>query len=166
MKATAIGMFGFLVILMGIALWQGGGTFKAGLTTSARQLLSFFPVLVVAIMLAGFAQELLPQGFVEKWLSDSSGWRGIGIAWGAGIITPGGSIVGLPIIAGLYKTGVGTAVLMTYATSLATLSILRIPIEAGFYGWKLTMLRVGVSLVLPLIAGGLTLIAVRFLDTS
>ena len=81
-------------------------------------------------------------------------------------MTPGGSIVGLPLIAGLYKTGVGTAVLMIYATSLATLSILRIPIEAGFYGWKLTMLRVGVSLLLPLIAGGLTLIVVQFVDVS
>ncbi len=29
---------------------------------------------------------------------------------------------------------------MIYATSLATLSVLRIPLEAGFYGWQPTML--------------------------
>ena len=163
MKATAIGMAGFLIVMMGIALWQGDGVFKAGLTTSAKQLAGFFPILVIAIMLAGFTEVLLPKGFVENWLSDSAGWKGIGLAWLAGIVTPGGSIVGLPIIAGLYKTGVGTAVLMTYAVSLSTLSILRIPLEAGFYGWQLTMLRVGVSLLLPLIAGGLTLLAVRYI---
>ena len=166
MKATAIGMAGFLLILMALAVWQGEGAFKAGLQTSGKQLLGFFPILVIALMLAGFTQVLLPKGLVENWLSDSAGWKGIWLAWLAGIITPGGSIVGLPIIAGLYKTGVGVAVLMTYATSLATLSILRIPLEAGFYGWKLTALRVGVSLILPLIAGGLTLLAARFVSLS
>jgi len=166
MKATALGMAGFLFILMALAVWQGEGTFKAGMQTSGKQLLGFFPILVIAMMLAGFTQVLLPRGLVETWLSDSSGWKGIGLAWIAGIITPGGSIVGLPIIAGLYKSGVGVAVLMTYATSLATLSILRIPLEAGFYGWQLTMLRVGVSLLLPLIAGGLTLLALRFISVS
>ncbi len=161
MKATAIGMAGFLLVLMALAIWQG--VFKDGLQTSGKQLLGFFPILVIAMLLAGFTQVLLPRGLVESWLSDSAGWKGIGIAWIAGIITPGGSIVGLPIIAGLYKSGVGVAVLMTYATSLATLSVLRIPLEAGFYGWQLTMLRVGVSLVLPLIAGGLTMLAQRFI---
>lgn len=164
MKATAIGMAGVLVILIALAIWQGEGTFKAGMQTSGRQLLGFFPILVIALMLAGFTQVLLPKGLVENWLSDSAGWKGIFLAWAAGIITPGGSIVGLPIIAALYKTGVGVAVLMTYATSLATLSILRIPLEAGFYGWKLTLLRVGVSLSLPLIAGGLTLVISRYIS--
>lgn len=166
MKATAIGMAGFLLILMAVAVWQGEGTFKAGMQTSGKQLLGFFPILVIAMMLAGFTQVLLPKGLVENWLSDSAGWKGIGLAWIAGIVTPGGSIVGLPIIAGLYKSGVGVAVLMTYATSLATLSVLRIPLEAGFYGWQLTMLRVGVSLILPLIAGGLTLLALRLFPLS
>ena len=166
MKATALGMAGFLLILMALAVWQGEGAFKAGMQTSGKQLLGFFPILIIAMMLAGFTQVLLPKGLVENWLSDSAGWKGIWLAWLAGIITPGGSIVGLPIIAGFYKSGVGVAVLMTYATSLATLSILRIPLEAGFYGWKLTALRVGVSLSLPLIAGGLTLLAARFVSLS
>ena len=166
MKATAFGMFGFLVVLMGIAIWQGGEVFKTGLLTSASQFKSFLPVLIIAILLAGFTEVLLPQGFVEKWLSDSAGWRGIVIAWIAGIITPGGSIVGLPIIAGLYKTGVGIAVLMTYATSLATLSLIRIPIEVSFYGWHLTLIRIGVSITLPLIAGGLTLVLVKFVNVG
>lgn len=166
MKATAIGMFGFLVVLIAIALWQGNGVFKAGLATSGRQLVGFFPILIIAIALAGFTEVLLPHRFVNTRLSNSAGRRGIAVAWDAGIVTPGGSIVGLPIIAGLYKTGVGTAVLMTYATSLAKLPILRIPQEAGFFGWKLTMLRVGVSLILPIIAGGLTLIIVKFVDVS
>ena len=159
MKSTALVMAGALLLLMGLALAQG--SFREAMTTSFRQLLGFLPILVIAVMLAGFAETLLPQRLVQDLLSDSSGFKGLAVAWFAGIITPGGSIVGLPIIAGLYRVGVGTAVLMTYATSLATLSILRLPLEAGFYGWRLTALRVGVSLGLPFIAGGLTMLVMR-----
>ena len=164
MRSTALVMGGALLILMGLALAQGGGTFRDGLHTSLRQLLGFLPVLVIAVMLAGFAETLLPRRLVQDLLSDSAGLKGLALAWFAGIITPGGSIVGLPIIAGLYRVGVGTAVLMTYATSLATLSILRLPLEAGFYGWKLTALRVGVSMGLPFVAGGLTMLVLRLTD--
>lgn len=110
----------------------------------------------MAIIMAAFVETILPQDFVKNWLSEESGLRGILLAWGAGIITPGGGIVGMPLVATLYKAGASLPVLMTYLTSLVTLSFIRIPIEAGFYGWKITLLRVGVSLILPLIAGGLT----------
>tara|TARA_R110002072_G_scaffold294662_1_gene464959 strand:- start:1610 stop:2104 length:495 start_codon:yes stop_codon:yes gene_type:complete len=164
MKSTALFMAAALLILMGLALAQGGGTFREGMATSGRQLIRFLPILIIAVLLAGFMETLLPQRIVDNLLSDTAGFKGIVIAWFAGIITPGGSIVGMPIIAGLYRAGVGTAVLMTYATSLATLSLMRVPIEAGFYGWRLTALRIGVSLGLPFIAGGLTLLFVRLTE--
>jgi uncharacterized membrane protein YraQ (UPF0718 family) len=156
MKTTVIALLIALAILMGFALKQGTETFTLGLRTSGQQLLKFLPVLVIAMLIAGFTEILLPQDLVKNWLSDSSGWRGIGLAWLAGMLTPGGSLIGLPLIAALYKVGVGISVLMTYAVSFATLSILRVPLEFGFYGWRLTGIRVLVSLILPIIAGGLT----------
>jgi hypothetical protein len=59
----------------------------------------------------------------------------------------------LPLIAVLYNAGAGISVLITYSTSFATLSLLKVPLEVGFYGWRLTGLRLSVSLVLPIIAG-------------
>lgn len=162
MKATGIALLLALIVVMGLALWQGTSVFKEGLQTSTRQLLGFLPVIVIAILLAGFAEALLPKNLIENWLTDAAGYRGIAIAWLAGILTPGGSIVGLPLIASLYGAGAGRAVLVTYATSLATLSFLRIPLEVGFYGWKLTLLRITASLVLPFVAGAITLVIGRF----
>jgi uncharacterized membrane protein YraQ (UPF0718 family) len=156
MKEIAITLLVTLLILMALALRQGSETFSLGLRTSLQQLLHFLPALVVAVLITGFVEVLLPKDVVETWLSDASGWRGIALAWLAGIFTPGGSLVGLPLIAALYRAGVGISVLMTYATSFATLSLLRVPIEVGFYGWRLTGLRLLVSLILPIIAGGLT----------
>lgn len=156
MTATAIALFAVLAIIMGVSLWHGTDTFVSGWRTSIRQLLRFLPALVIAILIAGYTEVLLPKEVVQRWLSDSSGLRGIGLAWLGGILTPGGSIIGLPMVAVLYEAGAGISVLITYATSFATLSILRVPLEIGFYGWKLTLTRIVVSLVLPFIAGGLT----------
>lgn len=156
MRGTALALGGLLVALMGIALWQGQETFALGWRTSLQQLLRFLPILVIAMLVAGFTDVLLPQAVVERWLTDSSGWRGIGIAWLAGVLTPGGSLIGLPLVATMFKAGVGISVLMTYITAVATLSLVRVPLEVGFYGWRLTALRVAVSLVLPVIAGLLT----------
>lgn len=156
MKLTALIFVGLLIAIVFYAWLQGPETFSLAWKNSGKQLMSFAPIIIIAVILAAFAETLMPQDFVKNWLSEESGFRGILLAWGAGIITPGGGIVGMPLVASLYRSGAGLPVLMTYLTSLATLSFLKIPIEASFYGWKITFIRIGVSLLLPLIAGGLT----------
>ena len=156
MRSTGIFLIVTLIVLMLLAYFRDPQTLSAGFRNSWTQLLGFLPILVIAILVAGFVEALLPENFVESWLSEAAGWRGIVIAWIAGIITPGGSLIGLPIVAVLYKAGVGISVLMTYATSFALLSIIRIPLEAGFIGWRLAGIRVLLSLFLPLLVGGTT----------
>jgi len=153
MKGTLAVLLIVLLALVGTTLWKGTDTFILGLRTSGQQLVRFMPVLVIAMLLAGFAEVLLPAELVQTWLSDASGWRGIGVAWLAGILTPGGSIMGMPLVAALFKVGAGVGVLVTYLTSLALMSVLRIPLEVGFIGWRLAALRVAVSILLPPIAG-------------
>ncbi len=164
MKETAIGFFTILIVLVVLALRKGTETFVLGWSASLQQLVRFLPVLVLAVLVTGFTEVLLPKGLVENWLSESSGLRGIGLAWLAGILTPGGSLVGLPMIAVLFEAGVGISVLITYATSFATLSLLKVPLEIGFYGWRLTGMRILVSLVLPIIAGMLTQLLLPLLE--
>jgi uncharacterized membrane protein YraQ (UPF0718 family) len=153
MKLTLLSLLFLLVGVMGAALWRGMDTFKLGLRTSGTQLAKFLPILLVAILLAGFAEVLLPKQLIETWLSDASGWRGILIAWIAGALTPGGSVMGFPFVAALYQAGAGIGVLITYLTSLALLSLMRIPLEIGFYGGRIMALRLVTALLLPPIAG-------------
>lgn len=163
MRGTAIALLLTLCGLAALALGRGRETFLLGVRTSVEQLVHFLPVLVAAIFISGFTEVLLPRDLVERWLSDAAGLRGISLAWLAGILTPGGSIIGLPLVAALYKAGVGISVLMTYATSFSLLSILRVPIEVSFYGWSLTGIRLLVSLILPFVAGMLTQLLLPFL---
>lgn len=155
MKWSLISMAVLVVALIAAAAYKGEGLVEQGLRTAGTTGLKFLPILAVAFVIMGFVDVLLPQAVVERWLSDAAGWRGIGVAWLAGVLTPAGSIIGLPLAAALLKAGVGAGVLVTYLTSMATLSLIRVPLEVGFYGWRLMVLRVVVSLVLPLVAGGL-----------
>jgi len=59
----------------------------------------------------------------------------------------------MPLAAGLLRAGAGPSVIITYLTSLATLSVIRVPLEIGFYGWRLMVVRVLASVILPFAAG-------------
>jgi len=107
----------------------------------------------VVFILTGFVQVLLPRELVANWLSADSGWRGLGIAWVAGALTPGGGPIGLPLAAALFRSGAGLGVVVTYLTSMSLLSFIRIPMEVAIYGGKLTALRVAASVLAPPLVG-------------
>ena len=117
--------------------------------------MQMLPLLVFCFLIAGFVEVLLPRALVERWLSDDAGWRGIAVAWLAGALTPGGGPVGLPLAAGLMRNGAGVGVMVTYLTSLALLSFVRLPMEYGMLGGRMTLIRVGASILLPPLAGAL-----------
>lgn len=156
MKKAILAMLVVLGALAIVALRAGPGVFTLGVRSGLSQLLKLLPVLLIAMLLAGFVEVLLPKQTVETWLSDASGWRGIGIAWLAGILTPGGGIVGLPLVASLVKAGVGAGVLVTYLTSMALLSFLRVPMETAIIGEKMVLIRLGANFLLPPLAGFMT----------
>ncbi len=154
MKIAALVMAVLVLTLGGVCLWRGGTALLGeGLRAGGRGALQLVPLLAVVFLLAGFVEVLLPRAAVAAWLSDAAGIRGLFIAWVAGALTPGGGPVGLPLAAALMRSGAGVGVLVTYVTSMSLLSFVRVPLELGTYGPRLTVLRVASSVVLPLVAG-------------
>ncbi len=153
MKSAIIVLLVLLGIIFVFAAIKGDGAIEKGLKESLIQGRTIIPMIIVAVFIMGFSEVLIPPKFVEQWLSESSGTKGIMIAWVAGILTPAGSIIGMPIAAGLYKAGASLAVIITYLTSIALLSIIRIPLEIGFYGTKLMLIRVLTTMFLPPLIG-------------
>ncbi|MCA9712191.1 MAG: hypothetical protein KDK70_40520 [Myxococcales bacterium] len=154
MKWALIVMAAILAVLVGLVAWRG--QLAEAARASWAQAGQFLPVLLLAMLVIGCTEVLLSKALVERWLSDAAGWRGIAIGWGAGILTPGGSLMGLPIVAGLQRAGVSMPVLVTYLVSLATLSVIRIPLEVGLIGGRLAAIRFVTCLLLPPVAGVLT----------
>jgi len=148
-------LFGVLLVgVVAVAAWRGGlPLVTEGFKRGGRETLTLLPLLAVVFILTGFVQVLLPRELVANWLSADSGWRGLGIAWVAGALTPGGGPIGLPLAAALFRSGAGLGVVVTYLTSMSLLSFIRIPMEVAIYGGKLTALRVAASVLAPPLVG-------------
>ena len=126
----------------------------------ARNGLSFLsfmlPRMVPALILAGMVQVVVPQEFVSRHFGRQGGLKAIVIAAGAGMLTPGGPMVSMPLVVALANSGVATAPLVAYMTAWSLFGMQRIiSWEAPLLGWHFVMLRLVSSFAFPVIAGWL-----------
>lgn len=69
------------------------------------------------------------------------------------MMLPGGPYVVFPLIAILFEAGAGLASVITIITSWSTQSLLTLSFELPFMGWRFTVIRWGIGLIIPLTAG-------------
>ena len=112
-------------------------------------------LLILAFLVVGFVNALSPTDLVNKWIGPESGWTGLFLAEGVGMVLPGGPYVVFPLIAVLYEAGAGLGAVIALTTSWATQSLLTITFELPFMGWRFTAIRWGSSLIIPILAGAL-----------
>jgi uncharacterized membrane protein YraQ (UPF0718 family) len=62
-------------------------------------------LIVVSFLAAGLASAVLPEQWMARNLGDDSGLRGILLAAAAGVVTPAGPFVSIPIAAVMLKAG-------------------------------------------------------------
>ena len=126
----------------------------------ARNGLSLFwfilPRLIPALILTGMLQVLVPQELIGRLFGRGAGLRGVLVATGLGMLTPGGPMVSVPLLVALANSGAGMAALVAYMTSWSLFGIHRIITwEAPLMGWRFVIVRVIPSLAFPVIAGWL-----------
>jgi uncharacterized membrane protein YraQ (UPF0718 family) len=155
LDSTFFSMVIVLIVLAGIA-WQRGGSelVTDGLGSGASLLARFAAVLVVAFLIAGLAEKLIPHDWVRGALGPDSGMRGLLIAVGAGMVTPSGPFISFPIAATLLKSGASTGAVVTYIAAWMLLALHRFFIwELPFLGLQTAVARWVVCLALPVLAG-------------
>ena len=112
------------------------------------------PRLVPALILAGMLQVLIPQETVARYFGRESGLSAILLASAAGILTPGGPMVSVPLLVVLANSGMALGPMVAYMTSWSLFGMQRIIAwEAPLMGWRFVALRVLPSLAFPVIAG-------------
>lgn len=144
-----------VALILGVVAWMRGGSALAlrGVLLGAETLLSVTPMLIAAFLVAGLTQVLVSKELVERWLSASSGWRGILIACFAGALIPGGPYVYYPIAGSLLTSGAGLGVLVAFISAKNLWSISRLPYEFALLGPELTVTRFLFTLVVPPLLG-------------
>lgn len=158
-------VFGLFVGLSLLA-WGRGGTPLLGeaLTGGGRLIVRFGAVLVLSFLVAGLAETLMPREWVSGLLGEDSGWRGLLLALGAGIVTPAGPFVSMPLAAAMLRSGAAPAAVVTFLAAWSLLAAHRLfAWEIPILGASFAVTRWALCLVLPLAAGASTRLLLRLL---
>lgn len=132
---------------------RGRDAFFASFRTDLQLVGLVVPRLGAALLIAASIQVLLPREKVARWLGEQAGLRGILLATGAGMLTPGGPMTSFPVVNALYEAGTGRRALVAYLTSWSTQGFQRILMwELPLMGFEFAAFRFVVSLPLPIVA--------------
>jgi uncharacterized membrane protein YraQ (UPF0718 family) len=156
--AQLVGMVMFAAALAALAWLRGGeALLRAGLGEGASQLVRFGLLIAVSFFAAGFAQVLVPSEWIRSALGRDSGLRGIALASAAGVATPAGPFVSLPIAATLLRGGAEPAAVVAYLTAWSLLALHRLVAwEVPILGARFALVRYAICAALPILAGLLT----------
>ncbi len=155
---TATVTLGVLALLLWFYAWRrGDGSHVQGARVGWRTFLRTLPLLLLAFTIVGFVNAIAPQKLVERLIGPESGWQGLLVAEGVGMLLPGGPYVVFPLISAIYHAGAGFAPAITMITSWATQALLTISFELPFMGWRFTAVRWGLGLAFPFLVGALVL---------
>ena len=149
--------------------WSRGGEtlLRAGFSEGVDQFVRYGLLIAVSFVAAGFAQVLIPSEWIRGALGRDSGMRGIALASAAGIATPAGPFVSLPIAATMLRGGADPAAVVTYLTAWSLLAVHRLVAwEVPILGARFALVRYAICAALPILAGLLTRGLGRFLGAS
>lgn len=142
-----------LAVLLVFAALRGRVVLAQGLREAAVDFLRLLPRLALGVIGSGFIAETVPQGLIVQWLGPDSGVPGLGIATVAGVLTPGGPVVGFAIGAAALKGGAAMPQVIAYATAWALFALHRLLVwEVPMMPPRLVWLRALVSVPLPFLA--------------
>jgi len=114
----------------------------------------FAYLILAAFFISGMLVLILPKEMIASWIGAGSGLKGILIGTAVGAVTPGGPFLTFPILVGFYRAGAAVGPIFAFLTSWSLIGVMRIfAWELPFLGVNLTLVRILVSLALPIFVG-------------
>lgn len=153
---STITLAGLALVLAVVAYVRDPGLPAIGARNGLAMLWFILPRLIPALILAGLIQVLVPPEFVSRHLGHTGGLRPIVIGAVAGILTPGGPMVSVPLLVAMANSGAAMGPLVAYMTSWSLFGMQRIIAwEAPLMGWHFVVVRLVSSFAFPVLAGWL-----------
>ena len=129
------------------------GRHREGLKEGFKQLKTALPVIILALIMTGLLELLIPEEFIRRWLAQEAGFIGIILGTFGGMIMGIGPYASYPIIAAIYGSGAGLGTTVALLTGWTFLQIVRVPFEAGLLGFRFTLTRMALHLPFCLLTG-------------
>jgi uncharacterized protein len=126
MDTSTVVMMVAAVIALAVIYFKSPEVANKGLNATGSLMLEIAPRMIAAFTLAGLFQAVVPEDVILRWMGHGSGFRGILIGMSLGGITPGGPMTHFPVIASLFKMGVGIGPLVAYLSAWSLFGLQRV----------------------------------------
>jgi len=124
-----------------------------GIKKGIKMFLSLLPTLLFMLALVSVVLFMIPEETLVRYMGEGSGITGWATAalFGSVALIPG--FIAYPLCGILVKSGVAYSVIAVFITTLMMTGFLTLPVEAKFFGWKVSVIRNLVSLAAALLIG-------------
>ncbi len=143
---------GILAVVLSVIAYTKG-VHISGFNDAYKTGIRVLPIIFCAFVVIGMLNNLIPKDAIKSLAGEETGIRGIFLATFAGIVTPGGTFVALPITGMLLKFNASIGSVVAYITAYSIFDITRMPIEISFLGWKFVLVKWCCVLIIPIIGG-------------
>jgi uncharacterized membrane protein YraQ (UPF0718 family) len=158
-QATLV-LAAFALALLLLAWRRDRALAARGLLIGLRSLRGQLTLLLLAFLLAGFVEVLVPPEAVRRWLGAEAGVKGIMIGCLAGGMLPFGPYVVFPMAAAIRAAGAGNATIVAFVTGWMMWSTSKYAYEVATFGPGFAWRRTILFLAFPPLAGVLALLIV------
>lgn len=141
---------------IGALVWykQGPQGVRAGLKNAWQLAAVMVRIAPFALFAAMMVAQVIPNQFIASYIGPETGLQGMAIASVAGGFLPSGPFLSFPIALTLFHTGAGPAQLVSFITGWSVYALFRVTVwEIPMMGPRFVIIRLGASLVLPMVAG-------------
>lgn len=119
---------------------------RLALVKGLKMFLSIMPVLLGILALVSLFMAAVTPETIERVLS-GTGPVPFFTAIGTGSIALMPGFIAYPLAGVLRQQGASISVISAFITSLMMVGVFTLPIEARFFGWKISLLRNGLALI-------------------
>ncbi len=149
-----------LLIVTGVALFASlltnrQKTWRA-LVIALKRFTKILPAFSGMLILFSVAIVLLPAATIEKLLGGNNPWLGVIIASVAGSVTLMPGFIAFPLCGALLQQNVPYMVLAAFTTTMMSVGVLTCMLEEQYFGWKVTIFRNSISLLVALLVAIVT----------
>ena len=124
-----------------------------GIKKGIKMFLGLLPTILNVLILVSIFLYLVPKETLIKLLGKDSGITGVMIAAVLGSVSLIPGFVAYPLAAILLKSGATYSVVAVFITTLMMVGVLTLPLEAKYFGMKVSLIRNTLSFIGALIIG-------------
>lgn len=128
-------------VLMAVSFYKDQAKTILSLKKAWRMFRGVLPQFAAILLLVGVLLVLVETETIEGTIGAASGLWGMLISSLAGAVALIPALIAFPIAAELIGQGAGVAQMAVFISTLTTVGLVTLPLEAKYLGWKVAVLR-------------------------